>query len=162
MSIVIQDTGELVYGGLVTLTEWWDTKRVNEGSITKKQLLKQAHFYTYVVIGVAATVVSAFHLWSSKESWMEHVSHGFIYDLPRQIFNGVQSLRTPPGASTTGDSQAVREARAILARKTQEAARARVNQDLYVAHNNPQPMEMGATETIVQPQSLYGGRGELG
>jgi hypothetical protein len=124
-------------------------------------LLKHAHFYTYLVLGLGATIVSAFHLWRSKESWMEHVSHGFIYDFPRQVFNAVQSLKTPPGASTTGDSQAVREARAILAKKTQEA-RSKINQDLYAARNNPQPMEMGSGETIVQPQALFGGRGDLG
>jgi len=160
MSLKMEDIGELAYGGLVTFTEWWDTKRVNAGTITKKQLLKQAHFYTYLVIGVAATVVSAFHLWRSKESWMEHVSHGFIYDAPRQVFNAVQSLRTPPGASTTGDSQAVREARAILAARQRGAANTK--QDLYLSRNNPQPMEMGAAESTVQPQTLYGGRGELG
>jgi len=157
MSLKMEDIGELAYGGLVTFTEWWDTKRVNAGTITKKQLLKQAHFYTYLVIGVAATVVSAFHLWRSKESWMEHVSHGFIYDAPRQVFNAVQALKTPPGASTTGDSAAVREARAILARRAAQTKR-----DQYVNDTNPQPMEMGASAPIVQPQSLFSGRGELG
>jgi inosine/xanthosine triphosphate pyrophosphatase family protein len=130
----MQDIGELAYGGLVTLTEWWDTSRVTKGTLTKKQILKKASFYTYLVIGLGATLVSAFGWWRGKEKWMEHISHGFIYDLPRQIYNNVQDLRTPPGPSTTGaESEAVRQAREILAHRTSEA-RNRVNYEVTNPH----------------------------
>lgn len=138
MAIVMEDVGELAYGGLVTLTEWWDTKRITEAKITKKDILKKASFYTYLVIGLAATLASAMNWWRGKERWMEHISHGFIYDLPRQIFNNVQDLRTPPGASTTGaESEALRQAREILAAKSRDAAqtRGRTNYDVTNPHN---------------------------
>jgi hypothetical protein len=163
MSIVIEDIGEVAYGGLVTLTEWWDTKRIAAGKIQKKELLKQAHFYTYIVIGLGATIVSAMHLWKGKDSWMEHISHGFMYDLPRQAFNAVQALKTPPGLSTTGaDSSAVRQARAILEQKAREAAHMRANADQYLNSGNPQPLDSGIQTPIVQPQTLFSSRGGLG
>ena len=124
MPIVMEDIGELAYGGLVTLTEWWDTDRIAKATLVKKDILKKASFYTYLVIGLGATLCSAFNWWTRQARWMEHVSHGFIYDLPRQIYNNVQSLRTPPGPSTTGESAAVREARQILASRAAESARA--------------------------------------
>jgi len=166
LALKIYDLGELGYGGLVTLTEWYDTKRIKAGTLEKKEILKKFSFYTYVVIGLGATVISFMNGLSEKKGrrgiapgWMEHISHGFIYDLPRQIFNNVEALLTPPGMSTTGaDSNAVKQARAILEQKTRAAAHARAG-DLYVPRNNPQPIEVGPSSTIVQPQSIYSARG---
>ncbi len=138
MAIVMEDFGELAYGGLVTLTEWYDTKRVADATIAKKDILKKFSFYTYLVIGLGATLMGIFHTWKGQDKWMEHISHGFIYDLPRQSFNMVQALRTPPGASTTGaDSAAVRQAREILARKSAQINAAKnagrgVGDEVYV------------------------------
>ena len=168
MAIKVSDLGELGYGGLVTLTEWYDSSRIAKGTLEKKEILKKFSFYTYVVIGLGATVISFMNGLSEKKGkrgiapeWMEHISHGFIYDLPRQIFNNVQALKTPPGMSTTGaDSNAVRQARAILEAKTREAAHARAN-DLYSPRNNPQPIEVGPSVPIVAPQSIFSGRGDL-
>jgi hypothetical protein len=135
LAIKVSDLGELGYGGLVTLTEWYDTKRITAGTIEKKEILKKFSFYTYVVIGLGATVISFMNGLSEKKGkrgiapeWMEHISHGFIYDLPRQAFNAVSALKTPPGMSTTGaDSAAVKQARAILEQKSREAAHMRAN-----------------------------------
>ena len=165
MAIKVQDLGELGFGAAVMLTEWYDTKRIEKGSLEKKEILKKFSFYTYVVVGLGATVISFMNGLSEKKGkrgiapvWMEHISHGFIYDLPRQIFNNVEALLTPPGMSTTGaDSNAVKQARAILEQKTREAAHARAN-DLYVPRNNPQPIEVGPSSPTVQPQTIFNAR----
>lgn len=109
--IRMQDFGEIAYGGAVTLTEWWDNKRVEEGKLAKKDILKKASFYTYLGVGLPATLMSAFGWWRPAEKWMEHISHGFLYDMPRFIMNVVQSMGT---ASRATRSDAVRQAQEIL------------------------------------------------
>lgn len=114
--IRMQDFGEVAYGGVVTLTEWWDNKRIDEGKIAKKDILKKASFYTYLGVGLTATLCSAFGWWKRQELWMEHVSHGFLYDMPRFILSIVQSM----GASSRGTrSDAVRQAQEILRQRQQ-------------------------------------------
>ena len=120
MSLVMQDLGELGFGGLVTLTEWWDSKRIKDGSITNKEILKKAGFYTYLVIGLGATLATAFGWWSRQGRWMEHIAHGFIYDVPRQTVNMVTALKTTTPIG--GEPEAVKFAREALARKQRELA----------------------------------------
>jgi len=114
--IRIQDTGELVYGAGVTLADWWDNKRITEGTLKDKEVIKKAAFWTYLAIGVPATLISALGWWSGTrwrgEVWAEHVSHGFIYDFPRFIYGLVQSLGT--GAGTATRSNAIAEAQKVL------------------------------------------------
>lgn len=118
--IRMQDIGEIAFGGAVTFTEWWDNKRITEGKIAKKDILKKAGFYTYVLVGLPATVMSAFGWWRRGETWMEHVSHGFLYDMPRFILNIVQSMGT---ASRGTSSEAVRQAQEVLRQRALAAGR---------------------------------------
>lgn len=121
MSIRMQDFGEIAYGGAVTLTEWWDDRRIADGKIAKKDIWKKASFYTYLGIGLPATLISAMGWWRQMGLWAEHVSHGFLYDMPRFIYNIVQAMGTESRSRTNSD--AVRQAQEILARR-QGAARA--------------------------------------
>lgn len=114
--IRMEDFGEIAYGGVVTLTEWWDNQRITEGKIAKKDILKKASFYTYLGVGLTATLSSAFGWWRTQEKWMEHISHGFLYDMPRFILNVVQSMGT---ASRSVQSDAVRQAQEILRQRQQ-------------------------------------------
>ena len=90
--IRIQDFGEIAYGGAVTLTEWWDNKRIDEGKIGAKDVFKKASFYTYLGVGLAATLMSVFGWMRRYERWSEHVSHGFLYDVPRFAYGLTKAL----------------------------------------------------------------------
>jgi len=114
--IRMQDFGEIAYGGAVTLTEWWDDRRIADGKIANKDLWKKASFYTYLGIGLPATLMSAFGWWRQMEKWTEHISHGFLYDMPRFIYNVVKAM-SPASHGRTG-SDAVRQAQEILSRRS--------------------------------------------
>ena len=113
--IRIEDFGEITYGGLVTLTEWWDNKRIDEGKIGAKDVFKKASFYTYLGVGLAATLMSVFGWMRRYERWSEHVSHGFLYDLPRFAYSLTKALGSS-GRKGSGSS-AVNEAQRILNEK---------------------------------------------
>lgn len=115
--IRMQDLGELGYGGLVTLTEWWDQKRIDEGTITKKDVFKKASTYGYLLPGGAALLTTAFGWVPALKPWDEHIAHGFIYDFPRFIKNVVNAMR-----EETSSSAAVREANRILAQRRKQPA----------------------------------------
>lgn len=115
MAMRMQDIGELAYGGLVEATAWWDRKRVDEGTITEKEMLKKFSTWAYVVPGGLATIFSAFGVWRGMELWNEHLSHGFIYGFPGFIVKIVDAVREG-GAS----SSAVQEAQRILREKSAE------------------------------------------
>ncbi len=111
MAIVVEDIGELTYGGLVTAANWWDEKRIADGQLVDSDILKKLGTWAYLVPGGAATVMSAFGVWRQQESWLEHVSHGFIYDFPRFLRSVITSMQ---GNGTTAGSAAVREAQRIM------------------------------------------------
>jgi hypothetical protein len=113
--IRMQDIGEIAYGGVVTATEWWDNKRIDEGKIASKDVWKKASFWTYLGIGLPATLMSAFGWWKSQEKWAEHISHGFLYDMPRFVYNVVKAMGTSSRRGSSSD--AVRQANEILARE---------------------------------------------
>jgi hypothetical protein len=117
--IRIQDLGEITYGGAVTLAEWWDNKRIGEGTITPKDVFKKASFYTYLGIGLVATLMSAFGWMRRWESWAEHISHGFLYDIPRFSYN-LATTMTSEGRSS--NSAVVKEAQKILQQSRNAAA----------------------------------------
>jgi len=119
--IRMEDFGEIVYGGVVTLTEWWDDRRIADGRIAKKDLWKKASFYTYLGIGLPVTLMSAMNWWATQRVWLEHISHGFLYDMPRFVYNIVQAMGTESSRRTGSD--AVRQAQEILARRTSVAPR---------------------------------------
>lgn len=110
--IKMQDLGELGYGGLVTLTKWWDDKRIDEGKITEKDVLKKASFYGYLIPGGLCTLTSGFGWVRALKPWDEHISHGFIYGFPGFIRDLVGSLREAGGRGSS--SAAVQEANRIL------------------------------------------------
>lgn len=116
--IRMQDLGEIAYGGVVTLTEWWDDRRIEDGKITQKDIWKKASFYTYLGIGLPATLISAFGWWRQMETWAEHISHGFFYDMPRFIYNVVKSMGTE--SRSRAGSNAVQQAQEILRRRSAE------------------------------------------
>ncbi len=120
--IKVQDLGEIGYGGVVTLAEWWDSKRIADATLKDSELWKKAGFWTYLGIGLPATLISAFGWWRRQEKWMEHLSHGFMYDFPRFIYNVVMDLRAPEGAGAGGNNVAVKQAKEILRRKQAELA----------------------------------------
>jgi len=110
--IRIEDFGEIAYGGVVTLTEWWDNKRIDQGKIGTKDVFKKASFYTYLGVGLAATLMSVFGWMKRYERWSEHVSHGFLYDLPRFAYNLTKAMGT--SGRRGSESAAVQEAQKIL------------------------------------------------
>lgn len=111
--IRIEDLSEVAYGGAVTLSSWWDGKRIEEGKIGSKDILKQAAFYTYLIPGLVATLMSVFGWMRRYGVWSEKVSTGFLYDLPRFAYNLSRTL-TAAGKGRGSESAAVREAQKIL------------------------------------------------
>jgi len=111
--IRIEEFGAIAYGGAVTLTEWWDNKRIDEGKLAKKDVFKKLSFYTYLGVGLGATLASVFGWMRQWERWTEKVSTGFMYDLPRFAYNLSKSL-SASGRSHGSESSAVREAQRIL------------------------------------------------
>ena len=111
--IRIEDFGEVAYGGAVTLSEWWDNKRIVAGTLATKDVFKKASFYTYLGVGLVATLMSAFGWMSKYERWSEKISTGFLYDLPRFAYNLSKTLSAAGGSRSSG-STAVREAQRIL------------------------------------------------
>jgi len=112
--IRIEDFGEIAYGGAVTLTEWWDNKRIDQGKIGTKDVFKKASFYTYLGVGLAATLISVFGWMRRYERWSEHVSHGFLYDLPRFAYNLTKAMGSSSKRGSGAESRAVQEAQKIL------------------------------------------------
>jgi len=115
--IRIEDFGEVAYGGAVTLTEWWDNKRIEEGKIATKDVFKKASFYTYLGVGLVATLMSVFGWMRRYERWTEKVSTGFLYDLPRFAYNMSKTL-SAAGISKASGSAAVKEAQRILQQRS--------------------------------------------
>lgn len=109
----MQDTGELVYGGLVMGAEWWDDKRIKEGKLLATATWKKFSTWTYLGIGLVATLMSAFGWMRRYESWAENISHGFIFYLPIFTRDVINSM----GTTTTGRGGAVAEAHKILAQR---------------------------------------------
>jgi len=120
--IRIEDFGEISYGGLVTLTEWWDNKRIDEGKIGTKDVFKKASFYTYLGVGLAATLMSVFGWMRRYERWSEHVSHGFLYDLPRFAYSLTKALGSSGKRGRGSESSAVQDAQRILNEKMRAKA----------------------------------------
>lgn len=117
--IRIEDFGEIAYGGAVTLTEWWDNKRIGEGKITDKDFFKKASTYTYLGVGLAATLISVFGWMRRWERWSEHISHGFFYDLSRFAWNLSKTMGT--AGRRGSESAAIQEAQRILRERSAKA-----------------------------------------
>ena len=140
--IRMQDFGEIAYGGAVTLTGWWDDRRIEDGRIGKKDIWKKASFYTYLGIGLPVTLMSAMNWWARQGLWLEHISHGFLYDMPRFIYNIVQSM----GAESRGrtGSDAIRQAQEILNKR-------RSTTTLPPAPSGTRALPAGASAMVMTP-----------
>ena len=113
MTIRIEDLGAVGYGGAVTWSEWWDNKRIEEGKIGTKDIWKKASFYTYLGIGLTATLMSAFGWMGQFRLWTERLSIGFLYDMPRFAYNMSKTF-SAGGGSRGGSAAAVKQAQQIL------------------------------------------------
>lgn len=119
----MQDVGEFAYGGAVTLADWWDSDRIKKGQLADKDLIKKAGFWTFLGIGLVASVVNLAGWWRRGDAWTERLMHGFIYGIPGVVYSTITSLRTTTG--TQSRAGAVAEAQAILAsRQARERASA--------------------------------------
>lgn len=115
----IEDTGELVYGGIVTATQWWDDKRIAAGTLAAGSFWKKYSTYAYLGIGIVALAMSAFGWMRRYSTWAEHISHGFIYALPGFARQVISSMGGTAGSAGAG---AVAQAQAILAARRAQAA----------------------------------------
>ncbi len=116
----MQDVGELAYGGLVMGAQWLDSDRIKKGKLVATAIWKKYSTWTFLGIGLIATLMSAFGWMRRYESWAEHVSHGFIFYLP--IFVKEMVSNTGTGTGRTGSASAVAEAQKILATRRQGPA----------------------------------------
>ena len=119
--IRIENIGAIAYGGAVTLTEWWDNKRIDEGKIAKKDVFKKASFYTYLGVGLVAMLASVFGWMPRLGRWTENISIGFLYDVPRFTYNLTQAMGA--GSKSRSGSAAVQEAQRILQNRQLAAGR---------------------------------------
>lgn len=120
----LEDIGELAYGGLVTGMTQWDKRRIEDGRIEARELLKKASFYSYLVPGLICTGATAFGWLRRWDAWNERIAHGFIYGFPGFVMELVNAF----GGGGVGASVAVREAERVLARKATTGARRPIGQ----------------------------------
>ena len=121
MSLRMSDVSEVVYGGVVTLGTWWDEKRITAGTLTDKEVLKKASFWTYLGIGIPATLMTAMNWWDAKAGKVtERLAHGFLFGFPAFLYTTVKSMKET--TSTRGD--AVAQAQEILRQRSQKRANA--------------------------------------
>ncbi|MBU0778375.1 hypothetical protein KKF82_08970 [Patescibacteria group bacterium] len=111
MAIRVEDLGELAYGGLVTGAKFMDTNRIADGKLTNGEILKKFETYAYLVPGLGSVIASAFGMMKRQETWLEHISHGFMYGFPGWLTEVVQSMQAGGAGSA-----AVREAQRIINR----------------------------------------------
>jgi hypothetical protein len=75
---------------------------------------------------------------------------------------GTHRFTTNPGGNNPSKTPAAAYTQLAKQAAAQAAAREAAARDLYRAAPNPEPIQTGQAVPIVQPQSLFGGRGELG
>jgi len=115
----VSDISELAYGGLVTGLDRWDKKRLEDAKIDKKDVLKKAGFYGYLVPGVFCTGATAFGFLRKYNPITERVTHGFIYGFPRFVMDMVDAFAEEPAA---GSKSAALRAAEQIARASARAA----------------------------------------
>jgi len=108
----LEDAGEVAYGALVQVADYMDEKN------NRVDIWKKWSTWAYLVPGGVATVMSGFDFMPRYGRWAEHVSHGFLYDVPRFLRN---FIKTGTAGNTT-KSRAVQEAQRILAQNRTLAA----------------------------------------
>ena len=106
----LEDIGALGYGAIVTGAGLWDQRRIDAGTITNKEVFKKMETWAYLVPGLTALVSSGMGWMPKQAGWIDRVSTGFIYDVPRFMKNIWESQRT----ETATKSRAVQEAQRII------------------------------------------------
>lgn len=109
--IRVEDVGELGYGAVFAGANWWDNQRITEGKLANSDVFKKAGFWAYVGIGLPATLASAMNWMPRQRTWIEHVSHGFLFYLPSFLMDTAKALSKP---KTTQSSAAIAEANRVL------------------------------------------------
>jgi hypothetical protein len=117
--ITKEHVGPLVYGGVVTLTKWWDAKRMEKAGSTLKQsdIFKMASTWSFLGIGLAALAGTIW--WRKYQGWTDRLTAGFLYGLPGFVYETMKA--TSKGTAGTG-SRGIAEAQAILNAKRANAA----------------------------------------
>lgn len=109
--ITKEHAGPLVYGGLVTLSKWYDEKRISEAKITDKDTFKMYSTYVYLGIGIASLVATVW--WRRYQAWTDKLASGFLYGLSGFIYDAVKATQS----TTTSSAGAIAQANRILAQK---------------------------------------------
>lgn len=125
----VEDLGVLGYGGGVEVAKWWDEKRIADLTITEADFWKKWGTYAYLVPGAAATAASAFGWMTRQESWLQPVSHGFMFGFAGFVREFIKTFNTAGHSS----SRAVREAQDIL--KARQAASKQLAQGKEVSRS---------------------------
>ncbi len=123
MALRMLDITEVAFGGAVTLADWWDEKRIADATLTDKDVLKKASFWTYLAVGLPATLATAMGWWRRQEGITERLAHGFLYGLPGFLYATVKSLGTTTAAGRV-KSDAVTQAQEILRQRAAQQAAA--------------------------------------
>lgn len=129
--IKLQNVGALGYGGLVTGLTALDEKRIAEGTITEKDLVKKAGFWGYLVPGGVSVLANAFGWMKRYEPWTEKLSTGFIFGFPAFVKDVVDIYKEEPvGARGAAGGAAAKAAAVMEAQKLLAAAQVRQQVDL--------------------------------
>ena len=110
--ITKEHIGPLLYGGAVTLTQWYDDKRMSQGKLTSKDVFKMVSTWTFLGIGVLSLVLTIW--WRRYQGWTDRLTSGFLYGLPGFIYTTVKATS---GTSRAAGGGAIAEAQAVLNQK---------------------------------------------
>ena len=108
--ITKEHIGPLLYGGAVTLTQWYDDKRISQGKLTSKDVFKMVSTWTFLGIGVLSLALTIW--WRKYQGWTDRLTSGFLYGLPGFIYTTVKAT-----SKTSGGGGAIAEAQAVLNQK---------------------------------------------
>lgn len=109
--ITKEHVGPLIYGGAVTLTQWWDDKRITKGTVAAKDVFKLASTWSFLGIGILSLVGTIW--WRKYQRWTEYLAAGFLYGLPGFVYTTVKATSKTSG----GNAGAIAQAQAILNQK---------------------------------------------
>ena len=143
MTIRVEDVGELGYGAAFAAANWWDSKQIDEGKLRKDEVFKRVGFWTYLGIGLPSTLISAMNWMPRQKTWVENISHGFLFYLPSFIMDTAKELSKPKVA---GSSAAIAEANRILMAQRQTRVPTLSPGVGYQTH---------ATHAYVAPEAAY-------
>lgn len=116
----VHDITEIAYGGLVTGLERMDKKRVTDGKIRNKDILKKYSTYAYAVPGAICTAATAMGWMRRYDAINERIAHGFLFGLPGFIMDIVDATGEGGGGAARST---VRDAEQFLRERTRREVR---------------------------------------